>query len=177
VQAAPPSRGVTYLIRAVIFAVVTVVALLMLHPWPRHGLDRVRHLVSWADCGEIRVSRPRSLGWRHAMEIASAECGGAGPFFIYARFPTHAALARDLLRRPPAGAVCIAGNEVVLDGLDSGEFPKLCRKLHGHDVDSTGSTIRAFGTDSDALAFEMARHRAETAEGRALRRYLHGGTR
>ena len=41
----------------------------------------------------------------------------------------------DLLKRTPSSATCIAGNEVVLDYLDEGQFERLCGDLGGDDVD------------------------------------------
>jgi hypothetical protein len=71
-------------------------------------------------------------------------------------------LGPELLRRPPAGGVCVAGREVVVDYLDPGDFAPVCRKLHGYVIDGVTGVVPDDKIDDDRLT--------TAAEGRALRR-------
>lgn len=72
-----------------------------------------------------------------------------------------------------ARATCISGNEVVVDGLDPGQFDDVCRRLGGHDVDGVKG-IPDPPDDSDA-AIGTHELRVKVSEGLALRDYWSGG--
>jgi hypothetical protein len=107
------------------------------HPWPRHGLDRVRHLVDWpADCEGIETvtpfANPDTEHWTGANATGIVRCNFDGPAVGYARFPTPAARRRALQAEPPIGAACVYGRAVVLDYMDRHrDFTALCRDLDG----------------------------------------------
>ena len=87
----------------------------------------------------------------------------------YARFANVADLRRDLLDKPPPEPVCIAGDEVVTDDLDPGQFPPLCRKLGGDRIDAVSRLPEIEPPTDRSLAAEDRRDSA--AQARALRRY------
>ena len=68
---------------------------------------------------------------------------------------------------PPWGATCITGNEVVVDGLDPGQFDDVCRRLHGHNVDG----VKGIPEPPD----DFRELRVKVSEGLALRDYWSGG--
>lgn len=154
-----------------------MVAVVAVHPWPRHGADRVEHLVDWPACIDVVTERaPTGAGaWPHAREQARIDCENLGPWVGYARFASTADLRTDLLHTPPRSAVCIAGTEVVVNGLEAHQFPKLCRKLHGDRVDGVvGLPDHGGGVTIDEINRSIARERRRDAqaEGRALRAYF-----
>jgi hypothetical protein len=69
----------------------------------------------------------------------------------------------------PWGATCISGNEVVVDGLDPGQFDDVCRRLDGHLVDGVKG-IPGPTDDSDA-AIATNELRTKVSEQLALRNY------
>jgi hypothetical protein len=60
-------------------------------PWPRHGVDQIRHLVSWPACASITVEPVRGA-WPHAEQDALIDCEMLGPWVTYARFKSPQAL-------------------------------------------------------------------------------------
>jgi hypothetical protein len=164
----PIPRRALNAIRAGIFAPIVVVGALWWHPWPRHGLDRVKHAVDWpTDCAEIATSYGTRYDCPLAEEVAVVECDYLGPGIVYARFPSQAALRENLLRDPPLGATCVMDHEVVVDVLDPGQFPKVCRKLGGHDADGVAGLPEFSLADDRNGARQLWRERR--AEARALR--------
>jgi hypothetical protein len=156
----------------VIFVPLVVGAALIFRPWPwpRHGLDRVHHAVHWPEsCAEVSTSGEITLNWSHATKRATIDCEYLGPFVAYARFRTQAELRTDLIHDAPWGATCIAGNEVVVDGLDPGQFDDVCRRLDGHLVDGVKG-IPGPPDDSDA-AIATNELRMKVSEQLALRDY------
>jgi hypothetical protein len=61
------------------------------HPWPRHGVDQIRHLVNWPACASITVEPVRGA-WPHAEQDALIDCEMLGPWVTYARFKSPQAL-------------------------------------------------------------------------------------
>jgi hypothetical protein len=114
----------------------------VLHPWPRSGADRVRHLIAWpADCESVTIE-PVPAGafvsvWRTSQPLQVIQCQALGPDVLYARFPSDRARDRALRRSAPRGRYCVSGREVVVDGLDSG-FARLCQRLGG-DLERAGA--------------------------------------
>lgn len=166
----------------VVVAALVVAAVLV--PGPQSGVDRVRNLVAWPDsCAAVETRSPVQSGvassWSHATDTASVTCEHAGPFVQYARFEGAREMRGDLLRHPPSAAICIAGEEVVVDGFDEGPFPELCRSLGGDLVDGVADLPRPRGrriADIEASVSTYQR-RATAAQARALRRYWRRGTR
>src|SRR4051812_30741239 len=118
-------------------AVALGAAVYWLHPWPRTGADRIRHLISWPEeCVKITTEAvaPRSLSpvgaWSAAQQRVQIQCEVAGPTVTYARFRSVRDRDLALKRHPPTGRYCVAGREVIINGLDSG-FPDLCDRLSG----------------------------------------------
>lgn len=160
-------------------AVAAVTIAVVVDPWPRAGGDRVRDLVAWPDsCAAVKTESPAkgnvTVSWSHATETAGVTCEHLGPFVLYARFEDAAGLRGDLLRHPPDAATCIASEDVVVDGLDDGEFGELCRELGGDLVDGVSDLPRPSGRTIAAIEASVATYqrRATAAQGRALRRYL-----
>jgi hypothetical protein len=125
----------------------------VLHPWPRSGADRVRHLIAWpAGCESVTIESvpPGSLisGWRTDQQRQVIQCQVLGPDVVYARFSNSRARDRALRRSAPRGRYCVAGREVIVDGLDGG-FPRLCRRLHG-DLKRSAVRQRPPGTSAPA---------------------------
>jgi hypothetical protein len=152
----------------------------VVHLGPRTGVDRVRHLARWPpDCAQIStapVERRRTL-WPRATEAEAVTCEAAGPWLEYVRFRTAADARHDLLRSPPSSATCVAGREVVIDGLDGHQFPRVCRAFGGTDVDGVrGVPEGAGGVTMDAIdrSVRAYERRATRAELRALRAFYAG---
>jgi hypothetical protein len=165
----PPVVRIALLIAPVIAAVV------LWHPWPRHGADRIRHLVDWPACASVTESH--SDRWRDADEDTLIECEMLGPWVEHARFPSHAALRSDLLAASPSSAVCIYGDgtEVAINGLEAHQFPKLCRKLEGTRVDGVVGLRDLLGAptaDAEARAARRQGERDTKAEHAALVKYF-----
>jgi hypothetical protein len=107
----------------VIYVPLVAAVALMLHPWPRPGVDRIDRAVHWPEsCADVATRGEITLNWPHATKRATIDCEHLGPFIAYARFRTQADLRTDLIHDAPWGATCISGNEVVVDGLDPGQF-------------------------------------------------------
>ena len=159
-------------------AVVAMAVAVLLDPWPRAGVDRVRDLIAWPDsCAAVTTRSPLKSGvgasWSHATETAGVTCEHLGPFVLYARFEDAGELRGDLLRHPPDAATCIAREDVVVDGLDEGQFGELCRALGGDLVDGVARLPRPSGRTVAAIDASVATYqrRATAAQRRALRRY------
>jgi hypothetical protein len=164
------SRRKLYAIRIAILAPLVVGVTIWQHPWPRHGLDRVRHAVHWPeDCAEVSTSEGVTLAWPHATRAVIVECEYLGPFIAYASFSNQADLRADLRDAAPWGATCITGNEVVIDGLDPGDFDDVCRRLHGDDIDGVAGIPDA--ADESFAVIETHDLRVRVAQGLALERY------
>ena len=166
--------------RALAFAVVVLAGLaagaLILHPWQRYGVDRVRHLVRWpGDCADVKTEHfsrdDVHHWWPHAVERGEVECEMLGPWIRYARFDTRAALRTDLLHDSQGIPACIARRQVVLNGLfHRGQFVALCRQLHGDVVDGVSS---APDPPPGAASPKIDRFvHDEAAQHRALERYF-----
>jgi hypothetical protein len=169
-------RGAVLAVAALAVAVVAIAA--VLGPWSRSNGERIRDLVDWPDsCAEVEVRSPLESGegaaWSRATETAGVTCHKAGPFVRYARYERTAALRADLLQHPPGAATCIARDEVVVDGLDEGQFPALCRELAGDVVDGVADIPRPGGRTIASIEASVARYerRATAAQRRALARY------
>jgi hypothetical protein len=174
VEPAVPSRRVKYAVRVVVITPLAVYIAFLWHPWPRHGLDRVRHAVHWIGCVKIAVDTPRTIQWPHARQLKMVVCEKAGPGFWYARFRNQAELRTDLLHQAPFAATCLTGNEVVVDGLlDPGEFPKLCRELGGRDVNGVAG-LPDLPENLDPRG-DLRLQRDRDAEEQALRLYWSSG--
>jgi hypothetical protein len=160
------------LLAAVAGAVVLVI---LWHPWPRHGADRVRHLMRWSACVRVVSDdvEPRASGWPHAQEVTDVECEMLGPSFRHARFTSRGDLRRDLLARPPSRRVCVYGDEVVVDGLELGEITRVCGRLHGDVVDGIRGREAPGATPVPTTAWLRRNNRFRSRlEGAALRRYF-----
>jgi hypothetical protein len=149
------------------------VALALWRPWSNRypGASHVKSLIAWdPSCADVRIDgfSARTRPWPDTQETAAIECEYAGPDVIYARFPSVATLKRNMLRKPPASGVCLAGREVVVDYLDPGDFAPMCRKLHGYVVDGVSGVVPDNRLDDDRLT--------TAAEGRALRRRWGSGS-
>lgn len=129
-------------------------------------MDDISAKIDWPTTCE-NVSRTSRRRWEHAVQSASVVCESLGPFIDYARFARQAELRSDLLRSSPDAAVCIVGDEVVVDGLEGKAFPKLCRALDGVTVDGVRSVSRVPCTDCDTIAGNVRAadrdHRQDTA--------------
>lgn len=165
---------------AVVLAGLVVALVLALHSYPRHGADRVRHLIAWPrDCADVTTmhASPSRAGWPHAGEVATIECEHLGPGVIYGRFPNRLALRRDLLLTPPAAPVCLAGLEVVVDYLESGQFAPVCHKLGGTKIDGIGRDANVEPTaptmDATNRAVDLSTRAASRDQRRALQLYWH----
>jgi hypothetical protein len=107
-------------------------------------------LDTWVDAdyciGVVVPSSAPDSSWPHAALDELVQCGhaGPGPGVRYARFASGAQLREDLLADPPAGQVCIAGREVLVDFLDGGQFAPLCRRFHGVVVTGKRQGLRRF---------------------------------
>jgi hypothetical protein len=122
-----------------IVAAVGALAFLVvvIHPYPRTGADRVKHAIDWsAGCERISASTPAAGSGYAALWQGLADrrvmlsCEFAGPDALYVRFKTGADLARALRHRPRGKLLCAYGRELVVDGLDRG-FGAMCRRLSG----------------------------------------------
>jgi hypothetical protein len=154
----------------VIYVPLVAAVALMLHPWPRPGVDRIDRAVHWPEsCADVATRGEITLNWPHATKRATIDCEYLGPFIAYARFRTQADLRTDLIHDAPWGATCISGNEVVVDGLDPGQFDDVCRRLDGHLVDGVKG-IPGPPDDSDA-AIATNELRMKVSEQLALRDY------
>jgi hypothetical protein len=148
------------------------------HPWPRHGADRLRHLVQWPACAAVTVEPVRVPdAWPHAKGHTMVDCEMLGPWVAYARFPDRRALQTDLLAASPDSAVCLYGHgtEVAVDGLDAQQFRKLCNQLHGDRIDGVAGLPDYPGGntyDSTNRAVERQSRRDTQAQHRALARYF-----
>jgi hypothetical protein len=121
---------------ALLALAVVAGAVVLWHPWPRRGADRLKHMVSWpGDCRAIETytaSSRSQLGWRHATTTATVVCENLGPSVGYARWPDATTMTTDLHRRPPQHAFCLYGDhELALDALEPGQFADLCDELGG----------------------------------------------
>jgi hypothetical protein len=156
-------------------AIAGVVLVLALRP--ATGAARVKGMIAWpGDCADVATTHGTAKRWwPHAKETATIECEYLGPAVVYARFANRADLRRDLLRTPPASPVCIAGNEVVTDDLDPGQFPPLCRKLGGDRIDAVSKLPEIDPTAPTGAATDRAvaaeDRRDTAAQARALRAY------
>jgi hypothetical protein len=125
------------LARIAAVAVVAIAVVLGLHLYPRTGADRVQHMISWGGCESIKRIAPGPHSavhdWTTAQERVLIQCNDLGPNVLYARFFDAGERNEALRQAPPPGRYCLAGREVVLNGLDSGFFA-LCRNLHGRLV-------------------------------------------
>jgi hypothetical protein len=162
-------------------AVAAVAVAVVLDPGSRSGVDRIKDLVAWPDsCAAVDIDSPVTSGdgasWSRATEAARVTCEHLGPTVLYARFERARDLRADLLQHPPSAATCIAREEVVVDGLDEGQFPELCRALAGDLVDGVTGLPRPSGRTIDAINASSARYhrRAIAAQRRALRGYWRG---
>jgi hypothetical protein len=130
-------------VRIAAVAVVIITVVLGLHLYPRTGADRVQHLISWRGCESVTRHTPGPHSpvhaWTTAQERVLIQCNDLGPNVLYARFSDVAQRNVALRQAPPPGRYCLAGREVVLNGLDSG-FSPLCRHLHGRLVTNRKST-------------------------------------
>ncbi len=171
------ARGPRWIVGGVVVAVaLSALWLFVLRPAPS-GIDRARSLVAWdGSCISVDTTREAKsadlVAWPRAVERVTTFCQNAGPGLLYARFPDQPTLRADLLAAPPSLPLCVAGNEVLLDLLDPGQFAKLCRQLDGRLVDGTRGVPEAEGTTLDEIDRSLARYerRAAAAQGRALRR-------
>jgi hypothetical protein len=140
----PPKRRGLVRIATGVACVLAVV--LGLHLYPRTGADRVQHLISWpSGCESITRNSPGSRSVAHAWTAAHdrvlIECHDLGPNVIYARFADVAARSAALRQAPPSDRrYCVAGREVVVDGLDTG-FAALCRDLQGRLVSNRNAAL------------------------------------
>jgi hypothetical protein len=139
--------------------------------------ERIKHAIAWPQsCADVVISDTTGDRdeWPHAAMTASITCEHLGPFVLYARYDRRADLRTDLLRHPPGAATCIAGHEVVIDGLDPGQFAPLCRRLGGDRVDAV-SKLPEIWSDNTIEGIERAvratERRNAAAQKRALRRY------
>jgi hypothetical protein len=106
------------------------------------------------------------------------ECEYLGPSVRYARFPSRADMRRDVLASPPADRVCIAGAELLDDGLFDlpSQFAGLCRRLGGEIVDGVSHLPEIEPDDATIAATDRAvdarLRRDRAAERNALVRYF-----
>jgi hypothetical protein len=161
---------------AAVLGAVVAALLVEVHPWPRHGVDQIRHLVNWPACASITVEPVRGA-WPHAEEDALIDCEMLGPWVRYARFKSPQALKTDLLAASPDSAVCIYGDrtEVAVNGLEAHQFPALCRALHGVRVDGVVGLPDIPGGVTGASNERAARRQSRrdtTAEHQALSDYF-----
>jgi hypothetical protein len=138
----PSSRRV---VRIAAAAASVIAIVLAFHLYPRTGADRVRHLIAWpSGCASITTGPPAPDSAIHAWTVAVQreliQCQAAGPLVLYARFANVAERDSALRQAPAPGRSCLAGREVILDGLDNG-FPALCRDLHGRLVSNPGTLL------------------------------------
>jgi hypothetical protein len=165
-----------------VLLVAAAVAGLVVHLRSRDRVDRIAAMVHWpASCARISKTSPglspQARHWKRATQTVSVFCEVLGPGFIYARFADQADLRADGLAFPPAAATCLLGShEVLIDALDPGEFPKLCRGLHGVDIDATRSLPAVACRDCDTpggaeRAADRNWRRKSIAQHRALARY------
>jgi hypothetical protein len=165
------------LISVLLLVLLAVPVVLHIHPWPRRGADRVRHLVDWPDCARITVDSGRRE-WPRAEEDTWIDCENLGPWVKYARFASNEDMRHDLLAVSPESAVCIYGDgdtEVAVNGLEAHQFPKLCDKLHGKRVDGVVGLPDFPGGvtgESNERAAERQGARDKRAQHRALAAYF-----
>ena len=139
-------------------------------------VERVKDAIAWPDsCADVVTSDMTGRrNWPHATKAASVECEHLGPLVLYARFASEEDLRRDLLGDPPSAPTCIVGREVLIDYLDPGQFPPLCRALGGDRIDAVSRLreTRGDGTiEGEERAAEVDERRGAAAQRRALRRY------
>jgi hypothetical protein len=120
------------LARIISLAGVIVAGVLVLHLYPRSGADRIRHMIDWPG-GCESVSTASVSMFVSADQQVSIQCQMLGPRVVYARFSSEAQRDRQLHLTPPSAQYCVAGTEIVIDGLDHG-FAALCARLHGRVV-------------------------------------------
>jgi hypothetical protein len=156
-------------------ALVVAGVVLAWHFWHHSGSDRIKAMIDWPDsCIEVATTHVHR-DWPHAADHTVISCEHAGPIVIYARFGSRAALQGDLLADPPDAPTCIAKLEVVVDYLDPGRCPPLCRKLHGDRIDGV-TGMKPTESDMTLGGYERAadidERRATDRERRALVRYF-----
>src|SRR4051812_42905173 len=123
--------------RRMMAGTIIVIAVVLLHPWPRAGIGRIRSLVKWPeDCASVETvspfANPDTRRWKDAETTAIVRCNNIGPAVAYADFPTTADLRSDLSAFPPSSRVCTYGRSVAIDYLDHRrDFVRLCGSLHG----------------------------------------------
>jgi hypothetical protein len=172
-----PHRGAALLSTALIAVLVTA-TVYVVHPWPRHGVDQIRHLVDWPrDCESITATVPYGAPWRQAEQDIFIECQFMGPAVEYARFKDRRALKADLLAASPDRAVCIygGGTEVAVDELDPGQFAALCQQLHGDLIDGLARSPQISGDVIETPTGPLIVHqplRDRRAEHQALVEYF-----
>lgn len=160
------------LFAAIAVAAVAIVALrARLDP----GVERVKDAIAWpSGCAEVAIHD--QTHWPHAIASASITCEYLGPMVLYARFASDAELRNDLLSDPPPAPTCIAGHEVMVDYLERGQFPALCRKFGGDRIDAV-SMLPDLPWDGTVGGLdrqvEAGERRDAAAQRRALRRYWH----
>jgi hypothetical protein len=165
---------------AVVIAAATVVMVRALSDSGDSGVERVKDAIAWPDsCADVVTSDTTGRGdWLHATKTASVRCEHLGPLVLYARFASDEDLRRDLLADPPSAPTCIVGHEVVIDYLDPGQFPALCRELGGDRIDAVSRLPETPGDgtiEGEERAAEVDERRGAAAQRRALRRYLSVG--
>jgi hypothetical protein len=175
-----PAHRVTVVVLGALIVAAGVTALVA-RGRSRDRVDQIAAMVQWPDsCASISKASPgmspEARHWKHAAQTVSVFCEVLGPGFVYARFADQADLRTDALAYAPASATCLlASNEVLIDVLDPGAFPKLCRGLHGVDIDATRlPALPCRNCDTPGGADQAADQRWRTkaaAQHRALARY------
>jgi hypothetical protein len=129
------------LVGFVVAAGALVAIVMAVHPYPRSGADKIKHMVTWPD-GCTSVTTERVWEFRYADSQAAIQCQMLGPRVDYAHFPSRESLGRQLRSDPPRPEYCVTRQELVTNGLDRG-FPQLCARLHGQLVSRRKATTRS----------------------------------
>lgn len=108
---------------------------------------RVEKLVDWGGgCSPSQEKGAPAPGGPLASLIAQSEqrvvitCGYASPGVIYFRFSSDARARRAASESRTGVAMCIVGEELLVDNLDRG-FSSLCKKVDGRLVAARSSKV------------------------------------
>jgi hypothetical protein len=120
-------------------------ALFSFHFEPRHGADRVYHLIDWDDsCASVemetarRAERGYAASWRSTLEVAHMQCTHLGDTAFYARFPNAATRRREVAASPPVYRICDAPGRVQWDdAVEGAAFRRRCARMDGRVLEGT----------------------------------------
>jgi hypothetical protein len=130
------SRPRVWAAGAVAVVVVAVAAVLAFHLYPRQGLDRVRHVLTWSACTSVdhRDGGPGyTRPWRGIRSEGFLVCEDLGPQVFYARFGSDAERAAAVRAAAPEDPYCVYGKAelVAYIAFQRDERERTCGKLGG----------------------------------------------